>query len=62
MGGDFDATNVADGAVAVITPISLDHVDYLGPDIATIAEKKAASSNQVRRRYSLNSNFPQPRY
>ncbi|WP_406319905.1 bifunctional folylpolyglutamate synthase/dihydrofolate synthase [Streptosporangium sp. NBC_01639] len=41
MGGDFDATNVADGAVAVITPISLDHVDYLGPDIATIAEKKA---------------------
>ncbi|MEU7990715.1 bifunctional folylpolyglutamate synthase/dihydrofolate synthase [Streptosporangium canum] len=41
MGGSFDATNVADGAVAVITPISLDHVDYLGPDIATIAGEKA---------------------
>ncbi|WP_184756340.1 bifunctional folylpolyglutamate synthase/dihydrofolate synthase [Streptosporangium album] len=41
MGGSFDATNVADGAVAVITPISLDHVDYLGPDVATIAGEKA---------------------
>ncbi|MBB2913065.1 dihydrofolate synthase/folylpolyglutamate synthase [Streptosporangium becharense] len=41
MGGSFDATNVADGAVAVITPISLDHVDYLGPDVETIAGEKA---------------------
>lgn len=41
MGGSFDATNVADGVVAVITPISLDHVDYLGPDVATIAGEKA---------------------
>ncbi|MFJ2032793.1 bifunctional folylpolyglutamate synthase/dihydrofolate synthase [Streptosporangium sp. NPDC087985] len=41
MGGSFDATNVADGAVSVITPVSLDHVDYLGPDIATIAGEKA---------------------
>ncbi len=41
MGGTWDATNVADGTVAVITPISLDHTDYLGPDIATIAGEKA---------------------
>ncbi|MFC7649153.1 bifunctional folylpolyglutamate synthase/dihydrofolate synthase [Streptosporangium lutulentum] len=41
MGGSFDATNVADGAVAVITPISLDHVKYLGPDVETIAGEKA---------------------
>ncbi|GAA2907450.1 folylpolyglutamate synthase/dihydrofolate synthase family protein [Streptosporangium fragile] len=41
MGGSFDATNVADGTVAVITPISLDHVDYLGPDVETIAGEKA---------------------
>ncbi|MBG0824796.1 bifunctional folylpolyglutamate synthase/dihydrofolate synthase [Planomonospora sp. ID91781] len=41
MGGSFDATNVADGTVAVITPVSLDHVDYLGPDVATIAGEKA---------------------
>ncbi|MEU3170395.1 folylpolyglutamate synthase/dihydrofolate synthase family protein [Streptosporangium sp. NPDC006930] len=41
MGGVTDATNVADGTVAVITPISLDHVDYLGPDVETIAGEKA---------------------
>jgi dihydrofolate synthase / folylpolyglutamate synthase len=41
MGGTWDATNVADGVVAVITPISLDHTDYLGEDVATIAGEKA---------------------
>ena len=30
MGGTWDATNVIDGDVAVITPISLDHTDRLG--------------------------------
>lgn len=41
MGGTWDATNVADGMVAVITPVDLDHQEYLGPDIATIAGEKA---------------------
>lgn len=41
MGGTWDATNVADGAVAVITPISLDHTEYLGNDVETIAGEKA---------------------
>ncbi|MET8006892.1 bifunctional folylpolyglutamate synthase/dihydrofolate synthase [Nonomuraea glycinis] len=41
MGGSWDATNVADGTVAVITPISLDHTDRLGPDIPSIANEKA---------------------
>ncbi|GIH70221.1 dihydrofolate synthase [Sphaerimonospora thailandensis] len=41
MGGVWDATNVADGTIAVITPISLDHTDYLGPDVATISKEKA---------------------
>jgi len=41
MGGAWDATNVIDGQVAVITPIGLDHTDYLGPDIASIAAQKA---------------------
>ncbi|MEV0588666.1 folylpolyglutamate synthase/dihydrofolate synthase family protein [Nonomuraea sp. NPDC050310] len=41
MGGTWDATNAADGDVAVITPISLDHTDRLGEDIATIAGVKA---------------------
>ncbi|MEU6646346.1 folylpolyglutamate synthase/dihydrofolate synthase family protein [Saccharomonospora sp. NPDC046836] len=41
MGGAWDATNVADGQVAVVTPIGLDHVDYLGGDLASIAREKA---------------------
>jgi len=41
MGGTWDATNVADGVVAVITPVDLDHTEYLGPDVETIAGEKA---------------------
>lgn len=41
MGGTWDATNVADGAVAVITPIGIDHAQYLGDTIAAIAREKA---------------------
>ena len=41
LGGEWDATNVADGLVAVIMPIALDHVEYLGNSIAGIAATKA---------------------
>jgi folylpolyglutamate synthase/dihydrofolate synthase len=41
MGGTWDATNVADGAVAVIMPVSIDHADYLGDTVAAIAADKA---------------------
>ncbi|MFC7402564.1 bifunctional folylpolyglutamate synthase/dihydrofolate synthase [Citricoccus sp. GCM10030269] len=41
LGGITDATNVADGAVSVVTPISLDHSDLLGDTEAEIAEEKA---------------------
>lgn len=41
MGGSWDATNVLNAPVAVITPISVDHVDYLGSDIAGIAKEKS---------------------
>jgi len=41
MGGGWDATNVADGAVAVITPIAMDHAAYLGSSPAAIAREKA---------------------
>src|SRR5829696_8959098 len=37
MGGTWDATNVADARVAVVTPVALDHAEYLGPDADTIA-------------------------
>ncbi|WP_431938779.1 bifunctional tetrahydrofolate synthase/dihydrofolate synthase [Nocardia grenadensis] len=41
MGGSWDATNVIDAQVAVITPIGLDHTEYLGPDLTSIAGEKA---------------------
>lgn len=41
MGGRWDATNVVDAPVAVITPIGMDHTDYLGDTIAEIASEKA---------------------
>ncbi|HEX6344589.1 bifunctional tetrahydrofolate synthase/dihydrofolate synthase [Umezawaea sp.] len=41
LGGAWDATNVADGRIAVVTPIGVDHVEYLGPDVEGIAREKA---------------------
>lgn len=41
MGGGWDSTNVVHGAVSVLTPIGLDHRDYLGDTIEAIAGEKA---------------------
>jgi dihydrofolate synthase/folylpolyglutamate synthase len=41
MGGRWDATNVVDAPVAIITPIGIDHTEYLGDTIAEIAGEKA---------------------
>jgi dihydrofolate synthase / folylpolyglutamate synthase len=41
MGGSWDATNVADGAVAVVLPVAVDHSRYLGDSPAEIAIEKA---------------------
>ena len=41
LGGAWDATNVADADVAVITPIDLDHTHLLGRTITEIAREKA---------------------
>ncbi len=41
MGGLWDSTNVADGDVAVFTPIGIDHVDRLGHTLTEIADTKA---------------------
>ena len=40
MGGRWDATNVVNAPVAVVTPIGMDHADYLGETIAQIAAEK----------------------
>ncbi|GHA69239.1 bifunctional folylpolyglutamate synthase/dihydrofolate synthase [Streptomyces termitum] len=41
MGGTWDATNVIDGSVAVVTPIDLDHTDRLGETTGAIATEKS---------------------
>ncbi|MDP3892679.1 folylpolyglutamate synthase/dihydrofolate synthase family protein [Nocardioides sp.] len=41
MGGSWDATNVADGNVAVVLPIAVDHTRYLGDSVTDIAVEKA---------------------
>jgi dihydrofolate synthase / folylpolyglutamate synthase len=41
MGGGWDATNVANGDVAVVTPVALDHQEYLGGNLVDIAAEKA---------------------
>ncbi|CAM5545994.1 bifunctional tetrahydrofolate synthase/dihydrofolate synthase [Streptomyces abikoensis] len=46
MGGAWDATNVIDASVAVVTPISLDHTDRLGPTTGDIAGEKGGIVKQ----------------
>jgi dihydrofolate synthase/folylpolyglutamate synthase len=41
LGGRLDAVNVLDSDCAVITPIGLDHQEYLGPDLESIGREKA---------------------
>lgn len=41
IGGTWDSTNVVDPATCVITPIGMDHSDYLGDTLTEIAEQKA---------------------
>ena len=41
LGGLWDATNAADAEVAVVTNVSIDHVEYLGSSRETIATEKA---------------------
>jgi len=41
LGGRWDATNVVNADVSVITPVGLDHTDYLGDILAEIAGEKA---------------------
>lgn len=42
LGGRFDATNVVDNPLGtIITPVSIDHVEFLGDRVAAIAHEKA---------------------
>lgn len=41
MGGRLDATNVLKPVLSIITEIGLDHTEFLGPTVETIAAEKA---------------------
>ncbi len=41
MGGEWDSTNVADADVAVLTPIGIDHAEFLGDTVSAIARTKS---------------------
>ncbi len=41
LGGRLDSVNAVDAAVAVITPVSFDHMDQLGSTLEAIAAEKA---------------------
>jgi dihydrofolate synthase/folylpolyglutamate synthase len=58
LGGRLDATNVIDDPIAtIITPVSLDHADFLGTSIAGIATEKAG----ILKRHVPAVLGPQPR-
>ncbi|HSM43733.1 MAG TPA: Mur ligase family protein, partial [Acidimicrobiia bacterium] len=42
LGGRLDSTNVVDAEVCVVTSIGVDHTEYLGEDIGSIAAEKLA--------------------
>ncbi len=46
LGGTWDATNVADAAVAVLLPVAVDHAHLLGDDPVAIAREKAGIIKQ----------------
>jgi dihydrofolate synthase/folylpolyglutamate synthase len=41
LGGRWDATNLLNAPVGVVMPVSLDHMEWLGPDLESIAGEKA---------------------
>ena len=57
MGGRLDATNVLKPLACVITPISLEHTEYLGHTLAAIAQEKCG----IIKKGSLVVSSPQRR-
>lgn len=49
LGGRLDATTAARAEIVAITPVDLDHQQYLGDSIAEIAAEKAAIINETTR-------------
>jgi dihydrofolate synthase/folylpolyglutamate synthase len=55
MGGRLDATNIVDPLLSIITDISLDHTEWLGPTIYAIAREKAG----ILRHHGILITLPQ---
>lgn len=51
LGGEFDATNVCSKSLSVITPIGLDHQEFLGETIQEIAKTKM---NSIQKSFVLS--------
>ena len=58
LGGRLDATNIIDADAAIITRIGLDHQDWLGHDIPTIAIEKAGILRPGQRVYLPDAHPP----
>ena len=58
MGGSWDATNVVDAPVSVVTPIDLDHRHFLGDTVEEIAGEKAGIIKPTRSPWSGCSRPP----
>jgi dihydrofolate synthase/folylpolyglutamate synthase len=56
LGGRLDPTNIAEPVLSVLTPVSYDHMDVLGPTLAAIAREKAG----IVRTGSAVASAPQP--
>jgi dihydrofolate synthase/folylpolyglutamate synthase len=58
LGGELDATNAADGVVAGITSVSLEHLNLLGPRLVDVAKHKAGI---IKEGSSVLAGWPVPR-
>ena len=41
LGGEWDAVNIGNAKIAILTTLGLDHMDYLGNNLDSIASTKA---------------------
>ena len=61
MGGRLDATNVVEPLISIVTDISLDHMEWLGPTIAAITQRKGGNFAAWRNNdYSAAASRGQP--
>lgn len=59
LGGRLDATNAVDSAIAVITPISLDHTRILGDTLGKIAAEKAGIIKDTQQKIVIAPQEPE---